>query len=88
MGVRAATYLQLKADFWADDKVRGAKVVRATQKPPMDSQMPGTVLVKITIEVPESAFLPLRPEAVVVIPEALTLGKPIEVEAEDPRTDT
>lgn len=84
MGIRAATYLQIKADFWMTDRVRSAKIVRATQKAPGDMQIPGTVLVKITVDVPESAFLPLRPEAIVVIPESLTVAEPITVEADDP----
>ena len=42
--------------------LRGAKVVTITQKKPTRPKG-GTVLVKLTIRVPESAFMPLRPEA-------------------------
>jgi hypothetical protein len=87
MGIRAATYLQVKADFWMGDRVRSAKVVRATQKAPGDAQLPGTVLVKITLDIPENAFLPLRPEAIVTIPADFAIAKAIEVVAEDPRPD-
>jgi len=61
----------------------GAKVVTITQKRPSRPRG-GTVLVKLTIRVPEAAFLPLRPEAIVVIPEEMTATTPIQVEAEDP----
>lgn len=82
MGVRATTYLQIEPD-WSYDAttVLGAKVVRCTQRAPKDKQLSGTVLVKITIDVPESAFLPLTPEGVVTIPDNLTIPS---VEVSDP----
>lgn len=61
----------------------GAKVVNITQKRP-NRPKGGTVLVKLTIRVPEAAFQPLRPEAVVVIPEDMTVVEPLEVFAGDP----
>ena len=90
--VKATVYLQVEPEYprWVsgnnrDDirAIQGARVVGSTQNRSR-SPKPGTVEVKITIEVPKSAFLPLRPEAVVVIPEALTTPHPIEVEALDP----
>lgn len=63
--------------------VQGAKVVTITQGKPQ-KQRSGTVLVKLTIRVPEAAFLPLRPEAIVVIPEDMAAVAPLEVEAGDP----
>jgi hypothetical protein len=90
--VKATAYLQVQPEYsyWAKNRrefdkpgsIQGAKVVGATQN---RSQKPrqGTVEVKITIEIPKGAFLPLRPEAIVVIPEALTAPHPIEVEAAD-----
>jgi hypothetical protein len=62
--------------------VRGAKVVTITQKRP-ERHRGGTVLVKLTIRVPEAAFQPLRPEAI-VIPEDMTVTTPVEAIAEDP----
>lgn len=63
--------------------LRGAKVVTITQKRPQ-KQRGGTVLVKLTIRVPNAAFMPLRPEAIVVIPEDMTVTEPVEVIAGDP----
>lgn len=63
--------------------VWGAKVVAITQKKPARPRG-GTVLVKLTIRVPKAAFMPLRPEAIVVIPEEMTVATPVEVEAVDP----
>lgn len=63
--------------------LRGAKVVTITQKKPAKPRG-GTVLVKLTVRVPQAAFLPLRPEAIVVIPDEMTATQPVEVVAEDP----
>ncbi len=64
-------------------RLEGAKVVTITQKRPQKPRG-GTVLVKLTVRVPAGAFLPLRPEAVVVIPDDMTVTTPVEVIAEDP----
>lgn len=90
--VKATVYLQVQPEYsWqakqyrqfdTPNAIQGAKVVGSTQGKSQKPK-PGTVEVKITIEVPKGAFLPLRPEAIVVIPEALTTPHPIEVEAED-----
>ena len=64
------------------DAISGAKVVGSTQNR-SQSPKPGTVEVKITVEIPKGAFLPLRQQAIVVIPESLTTPHPIEVEALD-----
>lgn len=61
-----------------------AKVVAITQERPK-KQRSNTVLCKITLRIPAGAFLPLAPEAVVVIPEGLVTAEPIEVEAGDAR---
>jgi hypothetical protein len=87
--IDATFYAQVEPEFsrWADvdgnREVQGAKVVTVTQKRPQRPRG-GTVLVKLTIRVPEAAFLPLRPEAIVVIPEDMTVVAPVEVVAEDP----
>lgn len=63
-----------------------AKFANATiQKP--QAQKSGTVLLKLTVRVPAGAFLPLSPEAVVVIPDGMTVTEPIAVEASDPGED-
>jgi hypothetical protein len=86
----ATFYAQVEPEWssWTnydgEKQLRGAKVVRVTQEKPK-RPLPGVVLVKLTIRVPSAAFLPLRPEAVVVIPEEMTAASlPIEVEAGDP----
>ncbi len=60
------------------------RIARVTQSKPSKPKS-GTVLVKLTLRIPEAAFLPLRPEAVVVIPEDMAAASaPIQVEANDP----
>jgi hypothetical protein len=87
--VDAPVFLQVEPDFFsyrpADtaDAVRGARVVGMTQKRPQQPR-PGVVIVKVMLRLPKAAFIPLRPEAVVVIPESLTTPIPVEVEATDP----
>lgn len=86
--VRATVYLQVAPEvsrYYASDDpngIRGAKVVNSTQSRARKPQG-GTVEVKITVELPKAAFLPLRPEAIVVVPESMTAPHPIEVEAAD-----
>lgn len=91
--VDAAVYLQIEPE-WSDyyrrqgrlddpNALVGAKGVAITQKKP-GKQRPGTVLVKLTVRIPVAAFLPLRPEAVLVIPDDMTTHEPLEVLAEDP----
>lgn len=89
--VRATVYLQLEAELHrysprvpeVQSDIVGAKVVNSTQRRSAKPK-PGTVEVKIQVEIPKSAFLALRPEAIVVIPDGMTLAHPIEVEAFDP----
>lgn len=87
--VDATFYAQVEPEFsrYADREgnrsVVAAKVVTITQKRPQRPRG-GTVLVKLTLRVPEAAFLPLRPEAIVVIPEDMTVTTPVEVIAEEP----
>lgn len=89
MSIRATTYLQIEPEYgyWDKEKVTGAKVIRATQRSPGDRQLGGTVLVKITVDLPEAAFKPLQPQAVVVIPEGLVDGFVVTAQAEDPRPE-
>jgi hypothetical protein len=81
-------YLQVEPKFhqWYasdDPTVSSVSVVRFTQKRPA-KQKPGTVMVKLTLRIPDRAFLPLRPEATIVIPEDLIAVESITVEAGDP----
>lgn len=61
----------------------GIKATAITQKRPARPR-PGVVLTKLTVRAPDAAFLPLRPEVVVVIPENMVVTSPIEVEAGNP----
>lgn len=88
--VDATFYVQLRPEwsrYWEDAAgnrvLSGAALANATIKRPL-KQQPGTVLLKLTVRVPSGAFLPLSPEAVVVIPEGMTVVEPVEVEAGDP----
>jgi len=86
--VRATVYLQVAPEInrWASEdsvhRIGGAKVVNSTQSRARKPQA-GTLEVKLTVEIPKAAFLPLRPAAVVVVPESMTQPHPIEVEAQD-----
>lgn len=87
--VRATGFIQIEPEFSAygnrdsADALRGAKTVAVTQNRSKRPK-PGTIEVKVSFDIPVSAFLPLRPEAVVVVPESMTLPHPIEVQAEEP----
>ena len=86
--VDATFYVQVEPEWstypvHGEKTLRGAKAARLTQTRP-GKPVGGTVLVKLTVRLPAGAFLPLRPEAVVVIPEGLTEVQPVEVIAEDP----
>lgn len=93
--VDASVYLQVEPTWrdgrWERDAngelvLDGAKVARMTLgRPPRPK--PGTVLVKVVLRLPAVAFLPLRPEAIVVVPEAMVEGVPLEVVAVDPGAD-
>jgi hypothetical protein len=90
--VRATVYLQVQPEYTWQAKqyrrfdepgaIQGAKVVGSTQGKSQKPK-PGTVEVKVTIEIPRGAFLPLRPEAIVIVPESLTAPHPVTVEAQD-----
>lgn len=82
----ATFYVQIEPDFSSYDpeRVISAKAVAITQQKPR-SPRPGTVTCKLTVRVPDAAFLPLRPEAVIVVPEDMVAAnQPVEVEAGDP----
>lgn len=81
----ATFYVQLEPDFFAypSEHVRSIKAVRMTQQRP-ESPKPGTVVVKLTTRVPDAAFRPLQPEAVIEIPTDLTDAHPVQVTATDP----
>lgn len=79
----APTFSQWSKDAAGNPLLEAAKVTALTQGRP-DRPKPGTVLVKLTLRMPGSAFLPLAPEAVIVIPPDLIAASPLEVVARDP----
>lgn len=85
----ATFYVQIEPEWshWVDSsgdrQVRGIKAVGITQKRP-DRPRSGVIVAKLTVRVPDAAFLPLRPEAIVVVPADMVATSPIEVEAGDP----
>jgi len=87
--VDVPVYVQVEPEwghrFAGDEEapLRSAKFARATKTRP-DRPVPGTVLMKLTLRIPAGAFYPLRPEAIVIVPESLTDATPIEVFAEHP----
>lgn len=82
--VSATFYLQVEpiwgGSYGGNRLLRGAKASRLSQNRP-GRPLGGTVLVKLSVLVPRAAFLPLRPEAVIVIPEDMTEVQPVHVEA-------
>lgn len=85
--VTATTWLQIEPIIanYSENLVRGAKVKRATQTRP-EEPLVGTILVKLNVKLPVSAFDPLA-EATVIVPEGLVSATPIEVEAKDTGED-
>lgn len=67
-------------------RLQGAKAIGMTlTRPKQPRGDRGTVIVQLTVELPDGVFLPLRPQAVIVVPEGMTaLAQPITVEAVDP----
>lgn len=75
-----ATWIRSRED---EPRIESARVKRMTTKRP-EQPLGGTVLVKLTLRLPVAAFRPMRPEAIVVVPDSLTELSPVEVVAEDP----
>lgn len=64
-------YLTVEPEFWGssifnEDRVRSIKVRNVTQKRPKGARWP---VVKLTLRIPDAAFMPLAPEVVVEVPE-------------------
>ena len=74
--MRAVGYVQVQAERRGNGAVRGAKIVRVTKGPPRE-QMPDSIVVRVALEVPESAFEPY--EASGTLPEG-TKAAALEVE--------
>lgn len=91
MSVRATTYLVLEASryrYGRPDPETGLKPVDSIRVVASRVNRPAQlerdqVAIKVTVEVPEGAFDPITPAALVVVPEDLIDRRPIDVEAED-----
>lgn len=64
-------------------KLAGIKAKRITQARPSGGRI-SEVVIKVALEIPDSAFYPLIPEATVVVPEAFAAAMPVVVAAIDP----
>lgn len=82
--IECTFYLQVQPTRspWYPDRITGAKVAAVTKNKP-ENPRGGAVTVKLTLRLPEQAFLPLAPEAVVIVPDDL-IQAPVEVEAVSP----
>lgn len=69
-----------------ENRVASANLVRTTVNRPTKPEA-GVLLMKLRIIVPESAFLPFVPEAIITIPEDMLTEQVLTVVAEDPREE-
>lgn len=76
---KAVAYLTVEKDRYPFD----AKVVKSTQSKP-SAVHENQIVVKVELQIPNKAFDPLEPQAIVVVPEHLVERGPVEVEAVDP----
>lgn len=79
--VEATAYLTVEGtrSRYSDKSVTAAKVTRVTKGRPAQLSA-DQVAVRVTVQLPAAAFDPLRPEAMIVVPEEL-IQRPVEVEA-------
>lgn len=79
----ATCYVQIKAKRYSYSQRIGEIVpVRVTKRKP-GAVAEGCIVVKVRVRIPDAAFEPLQPEAVIDVPLDL-VQRPIEVEASDP----
>ena len=63
-------------------EVDGARIVAITQKRP-EKPKSGCIVVELTIRLPEAAFLPMQPTAIIDIPDTFTsIAALVETEAD------
>lgn len=85
---KATFYVQIEPEFSSyrasdgEYPVVGAKAKRITQNRP-DVTVAGAVVVKLSLDLPESVFQPLRPSVEVIIPDT-HVQPAIQVIVEDP----
>lgn len=87
---RATAYLIVRADrrYGVTDPETGLRSVTSIKVAGSRAGRPSRlerdeIAVKVTVEIPDAAFAPFTPAALVVVPADLALPGPIEVEATD-----
>lgn len=76
---KTTCYLQLVPQFYSGGNVYRVTAQRVTTKKP-SPPIPGALVVRLTLDVPDAAYLPLSPAAEIVIPVEHT--EPIAVVSE------
>lgn len=85
--MKTTCYLQIEPEFgdysYNRDKLQAIHVRRVTKKRP-DNPIGGSVVLRLSLDIADAAFLPLTPEATVVVPvehtEAVVVeSEPVEI---------
>lgn len=81
--MKTTFYIQFEGvpSYWNEDKIAKVKARRITIKAP-DKTIPRGIVVKMTVDIPEGAFLPFEPSVDITIPLDRTV--PIVVSIEEP----
>lgn len=83
---RTTFYVTVEPTFgkynWDRDKITKITAKKITQSKPATGRC-----VKLTLDIPDSVFLPLVPEAVITVPTDLVAMEEISVEAVDPHEE-
>lgn len=79
--MKTTCYIQVTPNwaYWDADRLDSIRVQRVTQKKP-ESPIPGCVVVKLSLDIDDAAFYPLRPEVEVKIPVDRTEAVQVETE--------
>lgn len=83
---RSTFYVQLEPEFRRERLVSVKAKAVTLGRPTYPRGRGGTVAIKMTVEIPDAAFYPLQPEAIIEVPLDETL--PLRVEVESPSYDT
>ena len=72
----AKFFVQLTPEITASGYVRKLTADRVTQRRP-SQPLPGSVTIELTVKIPDAAFLPLKPAAVIDIGAEHVLVNPV-----------
>jgi hypothetical protein len=78
---RADFYVQIEPIWTRNGNLHSIQATRLTQRKPY-RPLPGTVLVKLAVQVPDSAFEAFEPP-VIVVPESLIVASALTAEVAD-----